>query len=365
MFNVLFDCELIKTFPRKSWIPWTRHKRDTTIASLGNVYKELGDNRYLIKVRPKVDVGMADCKHLMNHSNYTSCGRQPPSHWLLYFLFEITFNGNVRFLPLLDKWHPRAAVECVWKGLVPVYMLNKDITVDEIIPIFNSLLHQKDIMLSNFVVMADAFRSKSTQASSENDGYKYMEDDDEHVFKTTIESDDIKEEQCDIFPSIIVPPADNKKSKANKSTDASGKIDRGNPQAKKEKTKRKLDHTSSQNPSTKIGTDQDTEVVKKTRNTKKLKSSPSDDAPKKVRLGKKTVGDKKVDDSQFEDASKSSALDDTQVRKLNSVFEIYDVLTKTEYASLGREVGLPRKVVETWFRKKAAKKGKLVTKQNN
>ena len=68
-----------------------------------------------------------------------------------------------RFLPLLDKWHPSAALHCVRKGLVPVYMTFGDFyesteAVDKIIQIFNTLLAQKNLPISTFSAMADEFR---------------------------------------------------------------------------------------------------------------------------------------------------------------------------------------------------------------
>ena len=160
LFNLLFDYTLVEVLPRNAFIPWSKKKKineGKVIYGFTRKIEEMNGNLYLIKARPKVDLGIID---YYNIENQKSC---PPAHFFEYFVNTICqAKMETRFLPLLDKWHPSAALHCVRKGIVPVYMKMGDFfkskDLENIIPVFNSLLRQKNLALSNFGVMADAYK---------------------------------------------------------------------------------------------------------------------------------------------------------------------------------------------------------------
>ena len=164
LFNLIFEYKVIQEIPRKSFFPWPKAKKKPKIIVSKNI--ELinsDDNMYLIKARPKTDIGIVNNFNFLDKST-TEDVPGPPSHWLEYFVHAITVESTTkRFLPLLDKWHPSAALNCVRKGLVPVYMTFGDfydsIEVSEkIIQIFNTLLAQENLPLSTFVAMANEYK---------------------------------------------------------------------------------------------------------------------------------------------------------------------------------------------------------------
>ena len=162
LFNLLFKYELIETISKKSFIPWPKKPKEKTAATHIGRQINADENMYLIKARPKTDVGIINELHFCDASMKQNSPDFPP-HWLEYFVHAITVEtASNRFLPILDKWHPSAALHCVRKGLVPVYMTLADFfesprVEEKIIPVFNSLLAQKNLHLSSFVAMADEY----------------------------------------------------------------------------------------------------------------------------------------------------------------------------------------------------------------
>ena len=199
-FNLLFDYQLLDVLPRKSFMPWPKNDKQKLLQTVPKhrlkyttEMKKLEENMYLIKARPKADLGI-----VCNDSDEVA---YPPAHWLGYFVHTIC-QGKLdsRFLPVLDKWHPKAALHCVRKGLVPVYMQFGDFltsldVAEKIIPVFNSLLLQKNLRLSNFAVMADAYRDGELRNDS---GELYVHGeasiDFSCKFRTQDDSDDIFED---------------------------------------------------------------------------------------------------------------------------------------------------------------------------
>ena len=173
LFNLLFEYKVLEELPRKSFIPWDKPSKRKSPLSMSQKI-EASDNMYLVKARPKADIGLIEYRSNIGQIS-DKASAEPPSHWLEYFVHAICHEKySTRFLPLLDKWHPSAAFYCVKKGLVPVYMKIGDFfestnVEEKMIPIFNSLLMQKDLPLSSFGSMADAYcKGELRQPSNSN-----------------------------------------------------------------------------------------------------------------------------------------------------------------------------------------------------
>ena len=200
LFNLLFEYKLLDVLPRKSFIPWPKKgkEKESKAREHTKEIQRLEENLYFIKARPKVDLGIV----------YNSSDEKiayPPAHWLEYFVHAICRDKiDARFLPILDKWHPSAALHCVRKGLVPVYMqlgdfLTSPDVAEKIIPVFNSLLLQKNIHLANFAVMADAYRDGELRYDGGEHHRQLINSDESSIdfsakFRTEDESDDFFED---------------------------------------------------------------------------------------------------------------------------------------------------------------------------
>ena len=164
LFNILFDYQLLDVLPRKSFIPWEKNKlkvENTKQNKSTTKILSLNDEMYLIKARPKSELGILGYDSVKE--NDSSDDSAPSTRNLLeYFVHAITHEASsTRFLPLLDKWHPSAAFYCVKTGLVPVYMKMGDfftsVNVEKILKIFDSLLRQNNVAMSNFGIMANLY----------------------------------------------------------------------------------------------------------------------------------------------------------------------------------------------------------------
>lgn len=183
LFNLLFEYTLLEPIPRKSLVPWAKKPKDKQSKrkqlKITQTINQDG-NMYLIKTRPKPDIGIINY-HNFGDTSPNEDVQHPPAHWLEYFVHAITVeSANNRFLPLLDKWHPSAALYCVRKGIVPIYMTLEDFFVstkveEKIIPIFNSLLAQKNLPISSFVAMADTYKKGELKRESSG-AYAYSDE---------------------------------------------------------------------------------------------------------------------------------------------------------------------------------------------
>lgn len=124
--------------PRRAFFPWkTKSPRSTGRRA---PYADLEDVMFLVRIRPKVDIGIRN-------------GTEKQLH---YFLFALLRNKTVRVVPLVERWCPGSGLDLVQKGYT-IYTTSGELKIEEIVPVFNVMASNPNFSVSNFVVMAKDF----------------------------------------------------------------------------------------------------------------------------------------------------------------------------------------------------------------
>ena len=129
LFRIFFDHELVDTLPEKSFFPW-RAKANL------NRRTEHIRNFYLIRVRPKEDPGIS---------------KKATRRQLHYFLYTLYFRGNIRVIPLAERWLSGVGAKFVMAGL-SVNSVTREITPEKALELFNLLVEDPEFPKSNFLI---------------------------------------------------------------------------------------------------------------------------------------------------------------------------------------------------------------------
>ncbi len=137
LFQILFDYDVCLELPLESFFPWKMTRWSV---------KEFNEPlMYLIRVRPKADVGLGVGDDLDSFR----------SHHLQHFLAVIYQKKSERFIPLIEQCVPGSGFDCIKKAGATMYLRTGDILPAEAVKYFNILRSHKFYNLSSFVTSAD------------------------------------------------------------------------------------------------------------------------------------------------------------------------------------------------------------------
>ena len=135
LFRILFDCEVISEFDDNVYMPWG------TVRNQKNKVYDLS-KFYLLKVRPKSNIGVE------NKETF-----QP--NQLLHFVRVLSTGKDMdKFMATIEKDVPGAGHDIIRDhDLSPMTEMH-DITMEQIVPLFELLTRQKNFNLSGFITSA-------------------------------------------------------------------------------------------------------------------------------------------------------------------------------------------------------------------
>ena len=139
----MFDFETVSTIDRNSFAPLpTKNLSSKKRHQWTEMYDNDSNNLYLVKVRPKVDVGLIGEDINMLH--------------FAYFVRMLYMEPKRRVIPLIDEWNAKAALDAAKNGYSP-YLMGTELKPSQIVDLFNILLRQPDYHSCGFGVAADQF----------------------------------------------------------------------------------------------------------------------------------------------------------------------------------------------------------------
>lgn len=142
IFRALFDLQPIETYPMRAFLPWHRLSlpKHPSGSILGKTYDDQADSLFLVKVRPKLDVGF---------------GKEFNPYHFLYMVVIITRAGNNKLIETLESLLPDIGYDLIIKGGYKMKSTMKDVYPQDIVPLFNLLQSQKNYVNSGFTTAAD------------------------------------------------------------------------------------------------------------------------------------------------------------------------------------------------------------------
>lgn len=129
LFRIFFEYELVDTLPEKSFFPWRVR------ANLNRRTENL-KNFYLIRIRPRKDPGIS---------------KKATRRQLHYFLYSLYFRGNIRVIPLAERWLTGVGAKFIMAGL-SVNSVTREVLPEKALELFNLLAEDPEFPNSNFLI---------------------------------------------------------------------------------------------------------------------------------------------------------------------------------------------------------------------
>ena len=145
LFRTMFDCQVVEKFPVEAFMPWMQienYLKDPPDRKLSALYQEKSGYFYLLKIRPKLDIGL---------ENRQDC----EEHRFFHFL-ELVCSGskNDIFIPQVEKLLPGIGYNLIRYGGLKYATKTKYIKVDELVRIFNILAKHEHFQTGAFTTSA-------------------------------------------------------------------------------------------------------------------------------------------------------------------------------------------------------------------
>ena len=145
IFRTLFDTEIIDKYPLRAFLPWSQivAKDYGNRIDLEKNYSEDFDSLFLLKIRPKSDVGFETKFH---HVHY------------LYLIELISREGaKTPIIPKLELLLPDVGFDMILHAGYTLDTKTGDIYPEDSVKLFNLMLKQKNYETSGFVTAAELF----------------------------------------------------------------------------------------------------------------------------------------------------------------------------------------------------------------
>ena len=152
LFQILFDYETVMELPRASFVPW---KKLASNAKTGKrkIYAESDDYFYLMKIRPKKDIGLSE---------------KAKPEYLDFFVFNVYRNKVNRLIPMLEQWVPGSGLDFVKKGH-KLHERASDLPLSRTVECLNLLAEREDFANSGFVSQCEIYQKSKFSGSNGDD----------------------------------------------------------------------------------------------------------------------------------------------------------------------------------------------------
>ena len=145
LFHLMFDFQVIGKYPVHAYMPWSRTKETVSKRPWTKQFHEDQDKLILMKLRPKVDIGLEKPEEFKAHDLMflLSCVRR-----------STRFSPSGNFISMMEKFSPGVGYDLIKKAGMTCARKATEVKSSEIIPVLNIVRAQKDYHLSHFVTSA-------------------------------------------------------------------------------------------------------------------------------------------------------------------------------------------------------------------
>ena len=149
IFRTLFDTEIIEKYPIKAFLPWRTipNKDYGSRKILAKLYEEDKNCLFLLKIRPKLNVGFED---KFNHYHY------------IYLIDLICREGHkTPIIAKLEPLLPEVGFDLILHCGYTLKTTTGDIYPEDSVKLFNFMLKQKNYDTSGFVTAAELYANSA------------------------------------------------------------------------------------------------------------------------------------------------------------------------------------------------------------